>query len=88
MQTKTSGHGNILMFDKSVSLELRNEPQRCEHGQLVEPERMAEIGMMACSISRDMRHSFSAIYANAEFLGRCDIWAHYTERQKSYAMRS
>jgi signal transduction histidine kinase len=73
MQTKTSGNGNILMFDKSVSLELRNEPQRCEHGRLAEPERMAEIGLMACSISHDMRHSLSAIYANAEFLERCDI---------------
>ena len=61
------------MFDKSVSLELRNEPQRCEHGRLAEPERMAEIGLMACSISHDMRHSLSAIYANAEFLERCDI---------------
>jgi signal transduction histidine kinase len=29
---------------------------------------MAVIGMMACSISHDMRHSLSAIYANAEFL--------------------
>jgi hypothetical protein len=73
MQTKTSGYGNILMFDKSVSLELRNKPQRCEHGRLAEPERIAEIGMMACSISHDMRHSLWAIYANAEFLERCDI---------------
>ena len=35
-------------------------------------ERMAAIGMMACSISHDMRHSLSAIYATAEFLGRRD----------------
>jgi signal transduction histidine kinase len=35
-------------------------------------ERMAAIGMMACSISHDMRHWLSAIYANAEFLGRRD----------------
>jgi signal transduction histidine kinase len=34
----------------------------------MEAERMAAIGMMACSISHDMRHSLSAIYANAEFL--------------------
>jgi signal transduction histidine kinase len=34
----------------------------------MEAERMAAIGMMACSISHDLRHSLSAIYANAEFL--------------------
>jgi signal transduction histidine kinase len=33
---------------------------------------MADIGMMACSISHDMRHSLSTIYANAEFLERHD----------------
>jgi len=38
----------------------------------MEAERMSEIGMMACSISHDMRHSLSAIYANAEFLERHD----------------
>jgi light-regulated signal transduction histidine kinase (bacteriophytochrome) len=36
---------------------------------------MAAIGMMACSISHDMRHSLWAIYANAEFLERHDICA-------------
>jgi signal transduction histidine kinase len=33
---------------------------------------MSEIGRMACSISHDMRHSLSAIYANAELLERHD----------------
>lgn len=33
---------------------------------------MSAIGMMACSISHDMRHLLSAIYANAEFLERQD----------------
>ena len=61
-----------MMLDKSVS-ELRNEPQRREYCRLLEPERMAEIGMMACSISHDMRHSLSAIYANAEFLERSSL---------------
>jgi signal transduction histidine kinase len=36
---------------------------------------MSEIGTMACSISHDMRHSLSAIYANAEFLERPDLCA-------------
>ena len=34
---------------------------------------MSAIGKMACSISHDMRHSLTAIYANAEFLERGDM---------------
>jgi K+-sensing histidine kinase KdpD len=36
---------------------------------------MSAIGRMACSISHDMHHSLTAIYANAEFLERHDIRA-------------
>jgi signal transduction histidine kinase len=36
---------------------------------------MSEIGTMACSISHDLRHSLTAIYANAEFLERHDLCA-------------
>jgi signal transduction histidine kinase len=36
---------------------------------------MSAIGWMTCSISHDMRHSLTAIYANAEFLERHDICA-------------
>jgi signal transduction histidine kinase len=36
---------------------------------------MSTIGRMACSISHDMRHSLTAIYANSEFLERHDICA-------------
>ena len=50
-----------------------SEPQGCEQGRVMEAERMAAIGMMACSITHDMRHSLSAIDANAEFLERRDI---------------
>ena len=70
-----SDRGNILMFDKGVGLDLRNEPQRRAPSQLIEAERMSAIGRMACSISHDMRHSLTAIYANAEFLERHDICA-------------
>jgi signal transduction histidine kinase len=66
---------NILMFDKGVGLGLRNEPQRHGPSQLIEAERMSAIGRMACSISHDMRHSLTAIYASAEFLERHDIGA-------------
>jgi signal transduction histidine kinase len=72
---KISDRGNILIFDKGVGLDLRNEPQRPAPPQLIEAERMSAIGRMACSISHDMRHSLTAIYANAEFLERHDICA-------------
>ncbi|HTF63178.1 MAG TPA: HAMP domain-containing sensor histidine kinase [Edaphobacter sp.] len=63
------------MFDKRVGLDLRNELRRRAQTQLIEAERMSAIGRMACSISHDMRHSLTAIYANAEFLERHDICA-------------
>jgi signal transduction histidine kinase len=72
---KISGRGNILIFDKGVGPDLRNEPQRPAPRQLIEAERMSAIGRMACSISHDMRHSLTAIYANAEILERHDICA-------------
>jgi len=74
-KTRISRCGNILMFDKGVDLDLRNEPQRRAQSQLIETERMWAIGSMACSISHDMRHSLTAIYANAEFLERRDLCA-------------
>jgi signal transduction histidine kinase len=74
-KTKISDRGNILMFDKGVGLHLRSEPHRPAPSQLIEAERMSAIGRMACSISHDMRHSLTAIYANAEFLERHDICA-------------
>jgi signal transduction histidine kinase len=70
---KIADRGNILMFDKDVDLDLRNQRQRRAQSQLMETERMSEIGRMACGISHDMRHSLTAIYANAELLERQDI---------------
>jgi len=70
----TSTRGNLLTFDKGVGLDLRNELQVRAQSQ-IEAERMSAIGRMACSISHDMRHSLSSIYANAEFLERRDICA-------------
>jgi signal transduction histidine kinase len=74
-KAQSSGPGNILIFDKGVGLDLQNGPQRRIQNELIEAERMSAIGRMACSISHDMRHSLTAIYANAEFLERHDIWA-------------
>jgi signal transduction histidine kinase len=70
-----SDRGNILMFDKGVGPDLRNEPHLSAQSQLIEAERMSAIGSMACSISHDLRHSLTAIYANAEFLERHDLCA-------------
>jgi signal transduction histidine kinase len=72
---KISGRRNILIFDKGVGLDLRNERRRSTPRELIEAERMSAIGKMACSISHDMRHSLTAIYANTEFLERHDICA-------------
>ena len=67
---KISDCGNILLFDKGVGRTLQRAPQRPAQSQPLNAERMAAIGMMACSISHDMRHSLSIIYANVEFLER------------------
>jgi signal transduction histidine kinase len=63
------------MFDKGVDLDLRKESHPRTQSQLIEAERMSAIGRMACAISHEMRHSLTAIYANAEFLERRDICA-------------
>jgi signal transduction histidine kinase len=72
---KNSNRGKILMFDQGVSSELRNELQRRSHSQLIEADRMSAIGRVACSICHDLRHTLTAIYANAEFLERHDLSA-------------
>jgi signal transduction histidine kinase len=74
-ETEISDRGNILIFDKGVGLNLRNKSQRRVQNELIDADSMSVIGRMACSISHDMRHSLSAIYANAEFLERHDLCA-------------
>jgi signal transduction histidine kinase len=69
-----SDGGNILEFNKAPAPDLRNELLRLAQS-MMEAERMSTIGRMASSIFHDMRHSLSAIYANAEFLERHDICA-------------
>jgi signal transduction histidine kinase len=65
--------GKILMIDDNLSL--RRVWHRHTQSELMEVETMAAIGRMVCSISHDLRHSLSAIYANAEFLERPDMCA-------------
>jgi signal transduction histidine kinase len=51
-----------LAFDR-----MRGELQRTQN-ELLESDRLATIGRMASSVSHDLRHHLSAIYANAEFM--------------------
>jgi signal transduction histidine kinase len=51
-----------LAFDR-----MRGELRRT-HRELLESDRLATIGRMASSVSHDLRHHLSAIYANAEFM--------------------
>jgi signal transduction histidine kinase len=68
--------GNIVMFPNGVGLALQDEPKRRSQIQLTESETVSIISDIACTISHDMRHSLSAIYANAEFLECPDMSAH------------
>lgn len=51
--------------------------------ELVQSERLATIGRMASSISHDLRHHLSAIYANAEFM--CDPKLAQSERDELFS---
>ena len=51
---------------------MRVELQR-QQTELIASERLATIGRMASSVSHDLRHHLSPIYANAEFLGSSKI---------------
>jgi signal transduction histidine kinase len=68
--------GNITMFPKGVGLALQDEPKRHAQNQLTVSETVSIFSDMACTISHDMRHSLSTIYANAEFLECPDMPAH------------
>ncbi len=46
---------------------MRGEIKRTQ-AELIEADRLATIGRMASSVSHDLRHYLSAIYANAEFM--------------------
>ena len=73
------GGGNFdYHFQRAGAREIRElgeafDRMRCRlrsaREELVAAERLATIGQMASSISHDLRHYLSAVYANAEFLG-------------------
>jgi len=61
---------------------MRERMQKAQE-ELLAAERMATIGQMASSISHDLRHYLSAVYANAEFLANPRISGE--EREELFA---
>lgn len=60
---------------------MRIELQRTQN-DLIDSERLATIGRMASSISHDLRHYLSAMYANAEFMSSDSL--PQTEREELF----
>lgn len=60
---------------RQLSLAMRSMQERMAEARraLLEAERLATIGRMARSVSHDLRHYLSAVYANAEFLASADL---------------
>jgi signal transduction histidine kinase len=58
------------------AFDLMRRRLRALREELLAAERLATIGQMASSISHDLRHYLSAVYANAEFLGYDDTSPH------------
>jgi signal transduction histidine kinase len=76
--TRALGHGDFgyqLSIDGALEVQelglaferMRGELKRTQE-ELIETDRLATIGRMASSVSHDLRHHLSAIYANAEFM--------------------
>lgn len=65
---RLSDDGTAEVRELSRAFEgMRGELRRSQQ-ELLDSERLATIGRMASSISHDLRHYLSAMYANAEFL--------------------
>jgi signal transduction histidine kinase len=74
-RTRNSDRSNVLMFDNGSGRTLRSGLRECTSSPLIDAESVAAIGEMTYSISHDLRHSLTAIYANAEFLERDNVTA-------------
>ena len=62
------GGGAKELRELSLAFDAMRNRLRQSQQELIESARLAVIGRMASSISHDLRHYLSAIYANAEFL--------------------
>ena len=69
LNTKADGEvGEVTKAFAGMRDSLQNAQQRLLHS-----ERLATIGIMASSISHDLRHPLTAVLANAEFLAEPDL---------------
>lgn len=65
---RLSTEGAQEVRELAQSFDRMREELKRTHRELIESERLATIGRMASSVSHDLRHHLSAIYANAEFM--------------------
>ncbi len=65
--------GIVELNELSMAFDRMRNQLRESQQELIESARLAIIGRMASSISHDLRHYLSAIYANAEFLSHSSI---------------
>jgi signal transduction histidine kinase len=70
---KVSEAGAEEVRELSRAFDRMRERMQKTQQELLAAERMATIGQMASSVSHDLRHYLSAIYANAEFLANPEI---------------
>lgn len=77
------GHEGVKEIrELSNTFESMRSQLRQTQQELIESARLATIGRMANSISHDLRHYLSAMYANAEFLG----YSQTTEEERAELM--
>ncbi|MES2390283.1 MAG: HAMP domain-containing sensor histidine kinase [Acidobacteriota bacterium] len=63
-----STRGAVEVRELGQSFDRMRSELKATQNELLEIDRLATIGRMAGSISHDLRHHLSAIYANAEFM--------------------
>ena len=63
-----STDGAVEVRELGVAFKRMRSELKHTQVQLMESDRLATIGRMASSVSHDLRHHLSAIYANAEFM--------------------
>ena len=66
-------HGTREVQQLTADFETMQERITESNRARLENERLATIGIMASSVSHDLRHYLASIYANAEFLAAADV---------------
>ncbi|HET9742805.1 MAG TPA: HAMP domain-containing sensor histidine kinase [Terriglobales bacterium] len=75
--------GGHEVAELTAAFRAMRETLQSAQRELLHAERMATIGQMASSLSHDMRHQLSAIFANAEFL--CNTRLTDREREELFS---